>query len=276
MRSPPADARRHATSRPERRVFPKNEIQRLLAADAKAEKAGYLLEFPSDRLIRKFFEETYVPIRLCQGSPRTIKSFRGTLNMFDKFCGCTATLDCLSDDLVERFMAWIVKHGNTPDTANKHRAEILAIWRYAWKKRKVEEAPRDVMRLQLPKQEPEAWSIEEFARIVEASRQEDEYCCDIPASKWWPAFLLTLYDTGLRFTAIRKLSKDALRGRLADRSPSDAKAQGRPEIPTASGYAQRHRRDGKQRPSSAVCLPVPGRSHPQALPQDRRPGRPSR
>ena len=56
------------------------------------------------------------------------------------------------------------------------------------------------LRVELPA--PDAWTLEELEFILAAAAAEPGDVCGIAAGRWWPAFLLTLYDTGLRFNAL--------------------------------------------------------------------------
>ncbi len=59
----------------------------------------------------------------------------------------------------------------------------------------------DVDRFKLPKRVPCAWTMPEMDRLIEASRLESGRYFGVAAGKWWPALLLTLFDTGLRRAA---------------------------------------------------------------------------
>ena len=71
-------------------------------------------------------------------------------------------------------------------------------------------SPADVSLLPTDKRVPEAWSVDEMRRIITAAAETPGMLCGIPAGKWWPAQLLTLYDTGLRIGALMALESAQL------------------------------------------------------------------
>jgi len=159
----------------------------------------------SPKSLRRFFEDVYRPQRLADATEHTAGDYRSALNWLARFCGCEPSLDCLSDDLLERFLAWLKAAGKANATVNGQRACLLALWRHAWRKRLVPEQPRDVMKLRVPKRLPEAWSPEQVGLILRAAAESPGTICGIPAAAWWPALVLTLYDTGLRIAAVMQL-----------------------------------------------------------------------
>ena len=84
------------------------------------------------------------------------------------------------------------------------------MWRFAWKKRLVDELPRDVADFKPDKHIPRAWSVEEFGRIIAACDVMTGHYCDIESPHWWRAFLWLLYDTGLRVAAALELTTSDL------------------------------------------------------------------
>ena len=126
------------------------------------------------------------------------------------FTGHEVTLDELKDDLINDWMAWQIERGCVPETANGCMAHVLALWRYAWKKRLVEELPRDVEKIRTPKRIPEAWSQRELAQILEACAATEGAIAGIAAAKWWIMFVLASYDSGLRLNTLLSLRTEDL------------------------------------------------------------------
>lgn len=165
----------------------------------------YLIRDNSPETLKRYFAEVYRPLRLIGGSARTIEGYESVIDLFSRFLGCDASLHHLTDDHLDRFKCWLIQAGRKPVTVNSRQRHLLAIWRHAWKKRRVEEQPRDVEFMREVKRIPEAWSSDEFGQILFASSQADYEMGTVPANRWWPAFLLTLYDTGLRLGAAMSL-----------------------------------------------------------------------
>ena len=164
------------------------------------------------RTVRAFFFETYVPRRLDDGKPDTIGSYRTAINHLCDFAACEVLLDQLSDDLIEKLLGYLAKRGAAAYSCKRVRATLLAIWRMAARKRDpatrkpfVDEAPLDIERVKVPKILPEAFSVEEISRLLAVAETAEETVCGIPSKHFWYSFVLALYDTGFRVSALLQL-----------------------------------------------------------------------
>ena len=170
----------------------------------------FTLKTNSERSLLKFFEDVYRPRRLVGCSPVSIAGHRDIIRRLGNFTGHEMTLDELSDDLINDWMTWQVERGLSPETANGCMGHILALWRYAWKKRLVEELPRDVEKIRTPRRIPEAWSQRELAQILESCAEAGGAIAGIPAAIWWISFVLASYDSGLRLATMLSLRTEDL------------------------------------------------------------------
>jgi integrase len=92
---------------------------------------------------------------------------------------------------------------------NKHRSYLLAILRFAKRRRVASFDWLDwVERVPVPRRVPRAWTIAEVERILAAARQAQGTIDGVAASVWHPALILTLYDTGLRIAACLSIRRD--------------------------------------------------------------------
>jgi len=62
--------------------------------------------------------------------------------------------------------------------------------------------PIDLPKLTSSPRVPEAWTVEEFSRLLQAAARTPGRIGQWPAKDWWPALLLTLYWTGARLSAV--------------------------------------------------------------------------
>ncbi len=154
------------------------------------------------KTLLNIFRSKYRHVRLRQASPQTTLDYERCIALVYSFAGKELTFADLTDELAEDFVSDCFERGASPATCNKHLACLLSLWRFGWKRRLTDEQPRDVKPLHVDRQMPDAWTTHELERIIEAASQLPGDICDIPASVWWPAFILTLYDTGLRFNAL--------------------------------------------------------------------------
>lgn len=165
----------------------------------------YIIAAPRpERTLLHFYESSYRPLRLADASEQTDAVYRSVINRFGWYLSTEPTFDHLTDEALEEFLAWARRAGRSAATANRLRSHLLAIWRHAWRKRKVDDQPRDVQKHREPKRLPEAWSLPEFERIIAAAGQVRGTIAGVPAGLWWRSLLLTLFDTGLRHQAAMK------------------------------------------------------------------------
>lgn len=148
-----------------------------------------------------FFDRLYRPRRLLNRSMATIDDYRSTIRFFGRFLMRTATVADLTEDNVSGFLDWTIGRGRSPFTANKQRATLHALWRAARRSKLIEGEPT-MEKIPTEKRVPEAWSLSEFARILQAASTAPGMVDDVMAGDWWRALLLTAYDTGLRISAL--------------------------------------------------------------------------
>ena len=105
----------------------------------------------------------------------------------------------MADLTHETVVSWL-RHEvelHSPATANSRRAAILAIWREAAEHELVP-PPRKVPKANAPTRVPEAWTIEEVSRILEACRRVPGEWDGCPASTAWEVAISVLWDTACR------------------------------------------------------------------------------
>jgi len=110
----------------------------------------------------------------------------------------------LSDDTVNRYLAWFRQLPRAAASVNKERSNLLAIWRFAARKRFVEQWP-DVDPEIEPKRIPQAWTSDQVFRLFASIKKETGLIAGIPAAQWWEALHLVGWDTGERIAALMGL-----------------------------------------------------------------------
>jgi len=158
-------------------------------------------------LLADFFERVYLPLHPAL-RPGSVEQYRVALRHLERFAGQPLRIADLADDLVAGMMSAMLAKGLARGTANKTRAALVAIWRYAYRKKWTDDRP-DVDKLRMPKHVPEAWTMGELERLLAACTTARGNVGQTPAWLFWHAFVLVVYDTGLRRTA-------ALSIRMAD------------------------------------------------------------
>ncbi len=165
----------------------------------------------SPRSLTNFLNNVYAPRRMAACKATSVQEYAQVISVFRRFLGCEPSLDQLTDDQIERLTAFYVRSGRSAVTINGYITYLCVLWRFAWKKKLLDEPPRDIVKLRCQKRLPEAWSVEQFGKILEAAAAEPGTFTlfEIPAGIWWTAFLLTLFDTGLRVAAALALDAAA-------------------------------------------------------------------
>lgn len=169
-----------------------------------------LIRNDSPRTLRRVFREEYSPRRLAGKARDSIQDHETAIERLSWFCAADVTIDQLSDALLERFMGWCLKSGRSASTANGAAGSIYTLWRFAFSEGLLDRQPRKRHKMAVAKRLPEAWSLEEFGRLLRAASETEGWIGSVPASIWWPPLLLLLFDTGLRINAVLMLAPSAL------------------------------------------------------------------
>jgi integrase len=160
--------------------------------------------------LEKLFYDRYLPSRVKITSKTTEAHYGRSCKLLGQFLGNTPTLADLTDHNIGSFLRWLVSERKVkPVTANGYVQRLIAIWNWAARVRLVEHFPT-VEKLPEPEVVPQAWSMDQMFALIEACRRCRYKICDIPASDWWVAFHLLLWDSGERKGAVMALRWDML------------------------------------------------------------------
>jgi integrase len=157
--------------------------------------------------VREFYIATYRPMRLAGRPASTNEQYRVCLNQLYRFCGHDPTLAELSAELVAGVMFQMTEQGRSVATANKFRAHAMALWKFARRRKLVDEF-EEVDRLREPRRLPIAWTTEQMGQILRAAYESPGIVCGRPAGLWWFAIIHTVLDTGSRIGAIMQLRRE--------------------------------------------------------------------
>ena len=149
----------------------------------------------------------YSPIRGL--SERTERLYGFTLARWAGILGRPPTLADFDEIAVARFLAARSREVS-PASVAKDRAQLVALWNFAAKRGLVDRWP-EVRRVTVAERVPEAWTIEQFRRLLAAAALEQTTIAGVPARHWWRALLLLAYDTGERVAALRALRWEDVR-----------------------------------------------------------------
>ncbi len=165
---------------------------------------------PDSGTARHYFESVYAVEAMVGVKDGSIESTRTTLIALRDFVGYDVKLDEQTDKLAAEFFRWLLHRcGLNEHSVNRYRATWFAVWRHAYDRDLVQRLPR-VKRLKGIRNPPDAWSLEEFRRLVDTTvgfLPADTYG-DVRCNLWWHAIFLVAYYTGLRRGALLKIRRD--------------------------------------------------------------------
>lgn len=152
--------------------------------------------------IAHFFQTVFKPQTLQRCNVQHEGNYLTTLRKLRVCFGRDLRLSELSAANLAEFVAWLNARGLSAQTVKNIRANLLTIWQYAHDEQLAPEVCR-VRRIKAPREQPDAWSLRDVERIIEAAGQLDKPPIgDIPANEFWPAMLLIGWYTGLRRRAL--------------------------------------------------------------------------
>lgn len=148
-----------------------------------------------------FLQSAYAPRKFL--SEQTVAKYEITLRHYGRFLGRSAEIADLDEDRIAEFLSDFRRDHQswTVVTARKH---LQALGTYAHRKGLLNDAP-DVVRVPLHERLPQAYTIDEIGRLVQAARHVQGMFSGVPGRLFFPALFLVAYDTGGRSGAIWQL-----------------------------------------------------------------------
>jgi integrase len=179
-------------------------------------------------LIRDFFETVYRPEKLFGKSENTVRLYRLSICAYEKTLGKRAELsDLTTTNLLRHMQARLdgLHRGKSRGTANKDRAQILAIWRYAIYSGHKLDFPK-VPELIEPERVPRAWLREDLDKLFAAIDKMPGELSGVPTKLWWRALVMLALDTGERIGAVSPARWDWMDGQWIE-VPAETRKGGR-------------------------------------------------
>lgn len=203
--------------------------------------------------LTEFLDEKYIPARLVGKSPNTIRLYRNTIRSFTKWLGREPIVGDLNTRTVAGYLQWLLENTKlSPHTIEKERVELTAFWNYAARRGWLPDFP-DISPINCPKRVPDAWSDEQLVALMKACESAPGDIGKVPASKFWPALVSVIYDTGERIGAILEITFDDIdqdgwmivRGEHRKGGKADKGFKLRPETLKRIESIRQHQRHGR-------------------------------
>jgi integrase/transcriptional regulator with XRE-family HTH domain len=142
------------------------------------------------------------------GSKETTRLINCAIRAFGRYLGRDAVLGDLNQDRVLDYLNYLLEGDRmAPASIQTHRERLLALWRFAAKKRWLPDFP-EVPSVRIPKRVPDAWTRDDMQRLMDAAGQLDGRLGNVPASLWWQTIFNVVFDTAERIGAVLKLRFD--------------------------------------------------------------------
>lgn len=119
--------------------------------------------------VRDLYDQFYRPIRLRSRSENTRRLYEFSMARFDEFLGRRALLTDFDDATVCRFLEWRRASGVAPSTVERDRYNLLALWRYANRRKLVDTWP-EIEPEVIPERAVMAWTETEIHTLVDACK----------------------------------------------------------------------------------------------------------
>jgi integrase len=140
------------------------------------------------------------------------------LAYFETWLGRPAVLDDLNDDTVNQWIVALLASDLARSTVKGYRRGLVTLWRSAYENSLVEHLPRRVRYVKVPSSTPTAWKQDELRLLLDAAAELPRRFrrSRVPMAKFFRAFILTGFHSGLRFGDLRSLRFDDIddKGRM--------------------------------------------------------------
>lgn len=148
-----------------------------------------------------FLHEDY-RLRRLGISPKTISEYDRSIRHLQKSAGRELETTDLNDKLILRYLDQRLRQVS-PQTVKRERADLLAVWRQAYRSGLCPNRPDDIPTIRVPRKLPVAFCPEEVARLLFEARRLRGVVrgTAIKRSQLYYSLILFCYDTGARIGA---------------------------------------------------------------------------
>jgi integrase len=102
-------------------------------------------------------------------TPQSRMQLLWSVRTFEAFHDRPLAVRDFSDEAINAYVDWL-RDNRQPDTVRTRRGNLLTLWRWAYQEKLTDIAPRRVRKLRPIRREPQAWTMAEVVKVIEASR----------------------------------------------------------------------------------------------------------
>lgn len=164
-------------------------------------------ELDQEGSLWRFFQQVYKPTRLVGRTSG--KKYQTEVRRLAKYLGRAPMVSDLTDAVLIGVQKWLLENGYSASTVNGTTVALRTLWREAHQNGLLETMPR-VGKVPEPKRLPEAWSLEELGRMIDATNTLRGTFRGLLKAFYFRAYILLAYETALRARAIRCIRTDQL------------------------------------------------------------------
>ena len=168
-----------------------------------------LPQYSAKSLLSEFYHAMFVPMRLAGKSESTKKKYRIAIGHLERFLSRPPLVEDLQDDTIISCLAVLQDRALSPATTNGYRGKFICLADYAFRKGVIPET-LDIPKRKELRRQPNTLSELQMTALVAAAKTTPGMIGALPASLFWPALILTLYDTAARSGSILAAEWDDL------------------------------------------------------------------
>lgn len=152
-------------------------------------------------ILTEYLTQLYGPRKLLGVAPGTVAKYEISIRHLERHLSRVPTIGDLNDDVVSGCLAGLLAKGCSPGTVNGYRAKYCCLADFALRKGLLKES-LDIPKLPELRREPESLSEATFSAVMRAAQNVQGSVGAVPGDLWWSSFLLALYDSAARVSAM--------------------------------------------------------------------------
>lgn len=138
----------------------------------------------------------------------TEKTYRYTVSHFERWHDGPISLTELDSNMVNEYLKCYAQD-HAPMTVRSRKCDIMTLWHAAYNAELTEHPPLRVRKIRVPRNMPDAWTMDELNRVIKICRDLPGYfqTTGIKRSFFFTSFVMAMYDTALRLCDMLQIER---------------------------------------------------------------------